>query len=56
MSVVRIDDKLLKEIKKLIEKEENMYHYPSVSAFVNNAVFEKLNNINKKKVVKNGSS
>ena len=54
MPVVRIDEKLLKETKKLIEKEENMYQYPSVSAFVNNAVFEKLNAVEKKKVVKNG--
>lgn len=51
MAVVRIDENLLNEIKKTIEKEENKYQYPSVSTFVNNAVFEKLNNSkNKKKV------
>lgn len=42
MSVVRIDKKLLLEVKKLIEKDGNKYQYPSVAAFVNNAVFEKL--------------
>jgi len=42
MPVVRIDEKLLKEIKDLIKKDENKYQYPSVAAFVNNAVFEKL--------------
>jgi len=50
MSVVRIDKKLLDEIKDHIEKDENKYQYPSVAAFVNNAVFEKLRN----RRVKNG--
>ncbi len=53
MAVVRIDEKLLKEIKKEIENGENKYQYPSVSAFVNNAVFEKLNNSNRKKKAHN---
>ena len=53
MGVVRIDDKLLKEIKELIEKGSNKYQYPSVAAFINNTIYEKLN---KKKGVKNGSS
>ena len=43
MAVVRIADKLLKEIKSLIDKDENIYQYPSVAAFVNNAIYEKLN-------------
>jgi hypothetical protein len=51
MAVVRINKKLLDEIKKYIEKEENAYKYPSISSFVNIAVFEKLNN-DKKKLVK----
>ena len=52
MGVVRIDDKLLKEIKELIEKECNKYHYPSVSAFINNTIYERLKEI--KKGGKNG--
>jgi hypothetical protein len=57
MSVVRINKKLLQEIKKCIEKEEHIYTYPSVSAFVNNAVFEKLKQVNrKKKGMKNGAA
>lgn len=49
MAVVRIDDKLLKEIKSLLEREENHYQYPSVSAFINNTIYEKLIEINNKK-------
>ncbi|MFH0949220.1 MAG: hypothetical protein V1802_01920 [Candidatus Aenigmatarchaeota archaeon] len=50
MAVVRIDERLLQEIKKAIKSEENKYQYPSVAAFVNNAVFEKLNGKKKKRV------
>ena len=49
MGVARISDKLLREIKELIEKEGNNYQYPSVSAFINNAIYEKLNEVNNKK-------
>ena len=31
-----------------LDKDENRYKYPSVAAFVNNAIYEKLNN-NKRK-------
>ena len=44
MAVVRIADKLLKEIRSFLDKDENRYKYPSVAAFVNNAIYEKLNN------------
>ncbi|MBI2173319.1 MAG: hypothetical protein HYT73_03895 [Candidatus Aenigmarchaeota archaeon] len=55
MPVVRIDKKLLQEIKDLIGKEENRYQYPSAAAFVNSAVFEKLKNSdNRKKGGRNG--
>ena len=42
MAVVRIDDKLLKEIKKFLEDDRNRYHHPSVSAFINYALYEKI--------------
>ena len=43
MAVVRVADRLLKEIRLFIDKEENRYQYPSITAFVNNAIYEKLN-------------
>ena len=49
MGVVRIDDKLLKEIKALLEKECNQYQYPSVAAFINSTIYEKLIETNNKK-------
>lgn len=42
MATVRIDDELLEKIKVLIEMDENKYKYPSVSAFINNSIYEKL--------------
>lgn len=42
MPVVRIDEKLLREIRDFLREDGNKYKYPSVAAFVNNAVFEKL--------------
>ena len=47
MGVVRIDDKLLKEVEDFIDEDENKYKYPSVSAFINNAVYEKLTELRK---------
>ena len=44
MAVVRIADKLLREIKLFLDKDENRYQYPSIAAFVNTAIYEKLNN------------
>lgn len=49
MATVRINDKLLKEIQEWLDKNGNQYKYPSVSAFVNNAVYEKLNQSKNKK-------
>ncbi len=49
MAVARISDKLLKEVKEFIEKEGNNYQYPSVSAFVNNVIYEKLNEMKRKR-------
>lgn len=42
MAVVRIDDKLIKEVQDWLEKNGNKYKHPTLSAFVNNAVYEKL--------------
>lgn len=45
MSVVRIDDKLMKEVQKWLDENGNKYKHPTVSAFVNNAVYEKLSRL-----------
>ncbi len=42
MAVIRIDDKLHKKIVKWLEENGNKYKLPSVSAFVNNAIYEKF--------------
>jgi len=49
MGVVRIDDKLLEEIKEWIKKNGNRYKVPSVTAFINSAIYEKLQELNNKK-------
>lgn len=46
MGVVRIDDKLKKEVLDFISKEDNKYNYPNISTFVNSAIFEKLKQSN----------
>jgi len=46
-ATVRIDKKLLSEINKWLEKNGNKYKHPSVAAFVNSAIYEKLKNIGK---------
>lgn len=42
MGVVRIDDKLLKELKDILRKEENKYRYGSIASFINSIIYEKL--------------
>jgi len=42
MGVIRIDDKLQKEIEGWIKENGNKYQYPSISSFVNSAIYEKL--------------
>jgi len=42
MGVVRLDDKLLKEVQEWLDENGNKYKHPTMSAFVNNAVYEKL--------------
>ena len=49
MGVVRIDDKLNKEVQDWLNENGNKYKHPSVSAFVNNAIYEKLKEIKAKK-------
>ncbi len=48
MGVVRIDNKLDREIEKLLKKEANRYKYPSKSAFLNIILHEKLLELDKK--------
>ena len=49
MGVVRVDDKLLKEVQKWLDENGNRYKHPTVSAFVNNAIYEKLKRLNEDK-------
>ncbi len=49
MATVRINDKLLKEIQDWLDKNGNKYKHPSVSAFVNNVIYDKLNQLKNKK-------
>ena len=49
MAVVRIDDKILKEIKRFLQLDENKYQHPSISAFINYALYEKIEKMNGKK-------
>jgi hypothetical protein len=46
MGVIRVDDKLQKEIVSLIKKKDLKYKYPTLSAFVNRAIYEKILKIN----------
>lgn len=45
MATVKIDEKLLKEVRAWLDENGNKYKHPTVSAFVNNAVYEKLNKL-----------
>jgi len=42
MGVVRVDDKLIKRVHEWLDKNGNKYKHPTISAFVNNAIYEKL--------------
>ncbi len=52
MATVRIDDSLLKEIKDWIKKNGNKYESPTVTAFINNAIYKKLKEVNNRGVKK----
>lgn len=47
MGVVRLDDKLLEEVQKWLDQNGNKYKHPTISAFVNHAVYEKLKQVKK---------
>jgi len=49
MATVRIDDKLLEKIKKWLDDNGNKYKFPSVSAFINNSIYEQLKKLEEKK-------
>ncbi|MBS3093970.1 hypothetical protein J4456_05315 [Candidatus Pacearchaeota archaeon] len=49
MATVRIDDKLLKNIKEWIEENGNKYECPTVTSFINHAIYKKLKDVNGKK-------
>jgi hypothetical protein len=42
MAETKIDDDLLKQIKKLLQKGENKFDFPSVKSFVDKAVLKML--------------
>lgn len=42
MGVVRIDEKLHKRVQKFLDENGNRYKYPTMSAFINSAVYEKI--------------
>ena len=49
MAVIKIDDELLKKVRKYIKEGANRFDYPTVKAFVDKAVYIYL----KKKEEKN---
>jgi predicted nucleotide-binding protein (sugar kinase/HSP70/actin superfamily) len=49
MGVIRINDKLQKRLQEWLDKNGNNYRFPSITAFVNNAIYEKLNELESKK-------
>lgn len=48
MATVRIDDKLLERIKTWLDKNGNKYRFPSVTAFINNSIYEQLKKLDEK--------
>ena len=42
MGVIRIDNKLHQKLQDWIDKNGNKYKFPSLTSFVNNAIYEKL--------------
>lgn len=47
MGVVRIDDKLQKEIQRFLSKDENKYKHPSMAAFINYIMSQELKKMEK---------
>ena len=48
MTEVKIDEELLKRIKKYVEEGENRFDFPSAKAFVDKAVLKMLKDLEKK--------
>ncbi len=48
MTETKIDEELLKRIKKLMEKGENRFDFPTVKSFVDKAVLKLLKELEKK--------
>ena len=47
MGVVRVDDQLLNEIKKIINSGDNKYKFRSITGFIDNAILEKITGLKK---------
>jgi hypothetical protein len=47
MAEVKIDEKLLEEIKKFIKKGENRFDFPSVKSFADKAILKMLKELEK---------
>ncbi len=48
--VVKINADLYKEIVKTISKSDFKYRYPSISSFINDAIYSKLKEIKQKSI------
>ena len=48
MAEVKIDEKLLKRIRKLIQKGENKFEFPTAKSFVDRAVLQVLREFEEK--------
>ncbi len=51
---VKLDAELYSEIVKIISKKENKYRYTNISAFINEAVYEKIKQIKERGRAKTG--
>ena len=49
MAEVKIDEELLRRIKKIIEEGENRFDFPSVKSFVDKAILKELKKLEKRK-------
>jgi len=49
MGVIRIDNKLHKKLQDWLDENGNRYKFPSITAFINNAIYEKLKKLETEK-------
>jgi hypothetical protein len=47
---IKIDGNLHSTVKKILEKNEFKYKYPSVASFANEAIFDMLKSIKQRKI------